>query len=451
MKTMAAVMLAAVAGSAQGYTWTHDGVEHNGKLGKTMNPTICDPNVKQYAGHYEIDQGKKSYFYWAFAARNNASGADTPTILWMTGGPGCSSELALLYENGPCHANAAGTGTVNNPFSWNTDANIVYIDQPAGVGFSTGDETDKDEAGVSADMYAFLQSFFKDHPSWNKNFYVFGESYGGHYAPATAHKIWAGGKAGEGIKIDLAGLAVGNGLTDPEIQYQYYAQQGFNWSKTIQGHSVFTQAQYDRMQGEIAGCVKAIHSCNEGGNAIVCDYAKFVCNLEFLSPYTETGLNPYDMTKKCAVPPLCYDFSNVDTYLNSKELQTALGVNTKWVSCNDGVNARFGADWMKNYQDQVPDLLANGVRVLIYAGDYDYVCNWLGNKAWTLALPWAGKAGFNAATDKSWMVAGKDAGKIRTHAGFSFLQVHAAGHMVPHDQPQAALQMVHSFIFNKPF
>eukprot|EP00754_Rhynchopus_humris_P035352 Rhum_TRINITY_DN16872_c0_g1::Rhum_TRINITY_DN16872_c0_g1_i1::g.164734::m.164734 len=450
MKAAAAVaVMATLAGSAQGFQWTYKGEEHTGKLTKTMNPTICDPNVKQYAGRYEIDQGTKSYFYWAFEARNKSK--DTPTILWMTGGPGCSSELALLFENGPCHANEAGTGTVNNPYSWNSNANLVYIDQPAGVGFSEGKMNDKDEAMVAADMYAFLQALFKDHPDWNTEFYVFGESYGGHYAPATAHKVWQGGQAGEGIKINLAGLGVGNGLTDPEVQYKYYGQQGFNWSTTVQGHPVFTLQQYEQMQSEIPACIAAIKSCNNGGGDQVCINAQSLCNADFLSPYTATGLNPYDITKKCAVPPLCYNFTNIDTYLNSAELQQAIGVNKKWESCNYQVNADFAADWMHNFQDQVPDLLTHGVRVLIYAGDYDYVCNWIGNKAWTMDLAWPGKAGFNAATDNAWTVAGKTAGRIRSHAGFNFLQVHAAGHMVPADQPEAALQMVNSFVFNKPF
>lgn len=64
-----------------------------------------------------------------------------------------------------------------NPFSWNTKANLLYIDQPAGVGFSTGKENDSDEADVAADMYAFLQGFFKAHPELQDNpFFVVGES-----------------------------------------------------------------------------------------------------------------------------------------------------------------------------------------------------------------------------------------------------------------------------------
>ena len=92
------------------------------------------------------------------------------------------------------------------------------------------------------------------------------------------------------------------------------------------------------------------------------------------------------------------------------------------------------------------DVLAKGVRVLIYAGDVDFICNWLGNKAWTLALDFPGHAAFNAEGDhNSTTVSGTTA---RSSGNFTFLQVHAAGHMVPLDQPQVAQEMVNNFLTN---
>merc|ERR1712087_500446 len=90
-----------------------------------------------------------------------------------------------------------------------------------------------------------------------------------------------------------------------------------------------------------------------------------------------------------------------------------------------------------------------GIEVLIYAGDEDYICNWLGNKAWTKALDWEKKDDFNSAADKEWQVAGKTVAKHRTAGGFHFMQVFYAGHMVPMDQPQVALEMVKAFTSGK--
>ena len=119
--------------------------------------------------------------------------------------------------------------------------------------------------------------------------------------------------------------------------------------------------------------------------------------------------------------------------------QSQLGVNKKWGSCNRIVNMAFQHDWMKNYQNKLPDLLGAGLQVLIYAGDVDYICNWLGNKKWSLAMDWAHKSDFNSAEDKDYQVEGQKAGRLRSAKGFHFMQVFQAGHMVPMDQPKVAL------------
>ena len=64
-----------------------------------------------------------------------------PVVLWLTGGPGCSSEVALLYENGPFRLNEQKQ-IERNPYSWNNFANLLYVDQPIGTGFSKGGEHD---------------------------------------------------------------------------------------------------------------------------------------------------------------------------------------------------------------------------------------------------------------------------------------------------------------------
>lgn len=187
-----------------------------------VGDALCDPNVKQHTGYFKLRTGgllSKNYFYWFFESRNEPS--SDPVVLWLTGGPGCSSEVALFGENGPCTTD--GENTTLNPYSWNSKANLLYVDQPTGTGFSYGLGLDHNESQVSADMYDFLQQFFQDHAEYQDNaFFAFGESYAGHYIPAVTHKIWQNNQnlpAGA-VKINLQGTSVGNGLTDPEIQYK---------------------------------------------------------------------------------------------------------------------------------------------------------------------------------------------------------------------------------------
>lgn len=263
---------------------------------------LCDANVKQLSGYFKLDTGvNKNYFFWFFESRSQPS--TDPVIIWLTGGPGCSSQLALLSENGPCTPTADGLDTVNNPYSWNTNANIMWIDQPSGVGYSYGDKVDMDhnETMVADDLYAFLQEFFTAHSEYLPNeFFVFGESYGGHYVPAVSNRIFKGNMNKEGLHINLQGLGVGNGLTDPVVQYQYYPEMAMNNSYGIK---CVTEEQYVNMVDHVPSCVRLAKACQL--NVEVCDQADTYCNLFETTPFYNSGLNPYDIRVPCGDNDLC--------------------------------------------------------------------------------------------------------------------------------------------------
>jgi len=417
-----------------------------------VHPTVCDNSTLQTAGYIKAAKGPgaPNYFFWLVESKSEPS--TDPLLMWLSGGPGCSSQLALLAENGPCTVNADGKGTTLNPYSWNAKANVMWVDQPAGVGFSSGLGT-HNEAGVASNMYTFLQGFYTDFPQYQKTpFYIFGESYAGHYVPAIGHKIWEENKAGTGLNIPMAGISVGNGLTHPEEQYKWYAEMGGDGGQSQGGHapSVFNQATVTAMNAAMPTCVKAIHRCNdpEHLNATACLMASEECNLITQIPYRLTGKNPYDMRIKCEHGNLCYDFSMIETWLNTAAVQADLGVKGKWGSCNMAVNLLFqtAGDWMHNFHTKIPDMLHDGIQVLIYAGDVDFICNWLGNKAWVKLLEWDKKDEFNSAEDAEWQIEGETVAKLRTADNFHFMQVFEAGHMVPMDKPAESLAMVNAFI-----
>jgi cathepsin A (carboxypeptidase C) len=248
------------------------------------------------------------------------------------------------------------------------------------------------------------------------------------------------------IQLNLAGLGIGNGLTDPEEQYKWYPEMVFNNSHGIK---VVDEQTYNTMVAAVPSCTKLIAQCNAGDSFVdefACQSAFLVCNVALTSPYQMTGLNPYDIRKQCDVKPLCYDFTHVSAWLNSPATKKALGVDEKhshsWETCNFGINGKFRTDWMKDFSGYVADLLNAGIPSLVYAGDVDFICNYLGNKAWTLGLEWNGKEAFNANMEHSW----KDFGLARTAEGLTFLQVYDAGHMVPADQPAVALEMLGNFV-----
>ncbi|KAJ0726389.1 putative carboxypeptidase C [Helianthus annuus] len=393
-------------------------------------------DLGHHAGYYQIQHSNDAQmFYFFFESRNNKN---DPVVIWLTGGPGCSSELALFYENGPFKFGENLT-LVWNEYGWDRASHLLYVDQPTGTGFSySSDKSDirHDEQGVSDDLYDFLQAFFAEHPELVDNdFYITGESYAGHYIPAFAARVHQGNKAKEGIHINLKGFAIGNGLTDPAIQYKAYTDYALDMG-------LIKESQYKRINLIVPVCEAAIKLCGTDGT-VSCMAAYLVCNAIFSSIISITGkINYYDIRKEC-IGSLCYDFSDMETFLNKKSVREALGVgDIEFVSCSTSVYQALLMDWMRNLEVGIPGLLEDGIKLLVYAGEYDLICNWLGNSRWVHSMEWKGKEPFNASSEIPFEVDGREAGLLKNYGPLSFLKVHDAGHMVPMDQPKAALEML---------
>ncbi|KAK8496176.1 hypothetical protein V6N11_056995 [Hibiscus sabdariffa] len=395
-----------------------------------------------YAGYYKLPHTFAArMFYFFFESRNSKK---DPVVIWLTGGPGCSSELALFYENGPFHF-SNNLSLVWNDYGWDKASNILFIDQPTGTGFSyTTDRADirHNETGISNDLYDFMQEFFKQHPAYVENdFYITGESYAGHYIPAFAVRLHQGNKAKQGIHINLKGFAIGNGQTNPEIQYPEYPEYALNTS-------IITHSDYVVIKQLVPPCLQLSRSCEtEGGSA--CGEAYAACNNILSQIRFKIGrLNSYDIRMKC--DGLCYDFSAVETFLRLESVRDALGIGDLcFVSCSEEVYNAMIRDWMRNYAVGIPGLLEDGIKVLVYAGEYDLVCNWIGNSKWVHAMTWSGQKEFGAAPTVPFVVDGVEAGQLKSHGPLSFLKVHNAGHLVPMDQPKASLQMLQNWMQGK--
>ncbi|XP_058734965.1 serine carboxypeptidase-like [Vicia villosa] len=395
-------------------------------------------DLGHHAGYYSLPRSKSArMFYFFFESRSGAK--DAPVVIWLTGGPGCAGELALFYENGPFKINNDLSLSWND-YGWDKGSNIIFVDQPIGTGFSySSDENDipTDETGVSNDLYAFLQAFFKEHPELVKNdFYITGESYAGHYIPALASRVQKGNKNKEGIAINFKGIAIGNGLTNPRIQYQAYTQFAVD-NKLITKED---QAEIDQL---VPSCVDATKTCESEGGGDSCITALDQCQQIFSSILSIAGnINYYDIRKQCE-GELCYDFSNLETLFNKKTVRDALGVgDIEFVSCSNAVHSALNQDSMLNYDVDIPALLEDGIKVLIYVGEFDLICNWLGNSNWVHAMEWSGQKQFAASKTAQFLVDGTQAGLLNSYGPLSFLKVNDAGHLVPMDQPKAALQML---------
>ncbi|KAF8599601.1 serine carboxypeptidase [Ceratobasidium sp. AG-I] len=423
---------------------------------------FCDPTVKMYSGYLDVDYGAKHLFFYFFESRNDP---DTdPVLMWINGGPGCSSSLGLFMELGPCSIHGApkvgSNGTEWNQYSWNNKANLFFLDQVVGVGFSYADygETVGTTEEAAKNVQAFVTIFFETFSKFRgREFHMSGESYGGRYLPVFASEIVDQNKraeAGGFVPINLKSVLIGNGLTDFKTTYEsYYDIQCKNLSVApVQGISTCVG-----MKQALPRCLNMYtKECIDRMDPIGCSMATQFCDTMLSVPYFQAQRNPYDMTQPCTTEELssslCYPLTkHINEFLDLPKTRKALGVHPSvgnYTGCSEEVGQRFvnNLDLYHSNQYYIAGLLERGIKVLIYVGTYDFVCNWVGNQRWTLDLDWTGGAAYNAQKDREWSVDGESVGITRSANGLTFATINAAGHMVPYDKPKEALAMLHRWL-----
>jgi len=441
------------------------------------NDGWCDSDkVKSWSGY--LDSEDSHFFFYYFESRSKP--AEDPVLLWINGGPGCSSSMGLMMELGPCQIKEEGplNGTAStyiNPHSWNNNANLLFLDQPVGVGFSYSDHhkhvgsTEK----AAKDVQAFVTLFFETFSDLKgRPFHFAGESYGGRYIPLFAASIIdhnAKAIAGGMTPINFKGVLIGNGLTDEITTIPtYYTQACTNISGSPTGPvlDIHTCAQ---MQSFIPRCEAWLkEACTDSHDVISCRAAQDFCSEKFMGPYSAALWNPYNVAQACPTlhEDLCYSATTrIVNHLNDEKIRERLGVKDDappFISCSSDVSRRFN-----KHNDEIPAistylyvtaLVERGVDVLIYNGKYDWICNWESNRIWLNNLIWSGSEEYLEKEMKPWRVSvnGTDvkAGdtKSATSLGggkITFATVEKAGHMVPYDQPEVALEMVNKFLSGK--
>lgn len=127
---------------------------------------------------------------------------------------------------------------------------------------------------------------------------------------------------------------------------------------------------------------------------------------------------------------------HISAYLSDPHTHRILGVDrsitANFTSCSGTVSNAFNAalDEYHPTQDYVSLLLDRGVRALIYAGTYDWICNWIGNERWTRSLEWSDGDAFGKEELRDWTIGGERVGRVRAKGGLTFATVEGAGHMV---------------------
>jgi cathepsin A (carboxypeptidase C) len=226
-------------------------------------------DVKQYSGYLDNEEDDKHLFYWFFESRNDPK--NDPVVLWLNGGPGCSSLTGLFMELGPSFINEKREVKFN-PYSWNANASVIFLDQPVNVGYSYSGSSVSNTIAAGKDVYALLTLFFKQFPEYaNQTFHISGESYAGHYIPVFASEILSH----KNRNINLQSVLIGNGLTDGYTQYEYYRPMACGdggWP------AVLDESQCQSMDNSLPRCQSLIESCYNSESVWSCVPASIYCN-----------------------------------------------------------------------------------------------------------------------------------------------------------------------------
>ncbi|KAK0627042.1 Alpha/Beta hydrolase protein [Immersiella caudata] len=415
---------------------------------------ICEttPYTKSYSGYITLPSSPDTkIFFWLFESRH-LNPRTAPLTVWLNGGPGAASMTqAVNGHNGPCVVQSSGNSTAVNPWSWNKASNVLYIDQPAGTGFSHGDNL-ADTTARSANQVAEAVRVWRNH--WKFSEYkresinIWSQSYGGHFAPAIAVLLK------NHMRINSVGVI--NGIFDILVQAPSYPTFAVNntYIKTVPDEAAAAALQAMTMPG---GCADQAAACrqlqqaydpqNTGANSTVnadCFGAFQFCwgNVYYVYEAV-SGRSPFDI-KQLLPDPIPSPLG--DEFLSKPWVRQALGAQVPYADANDTINTAFllNGDFLRSYTPELSTLLNASVKVALVYGDRDYRANWFGGEALSLALNFPGKAAFSAKPYANIITGGyvpAVKGKVRQYGALSFSVVHEAGHEVPYYQGEAALRI----------
>ncbi|KAJ4973142.1 hypothetical protein NE237_006316 [Protea cynaroides] len=425
----------------------------------TMLPGQPQVSFQQFSGYVTVDDKKQRALFYYFAEAE-IDPASKPLVLWLNGGPGCSSlGVGAFSENGPFRP--SGEILVRNEYSWNREANMLFLETPIGVGFSYSTDTSSYEAVndmvTGIDNLVFLRRWFVKFPEYRqRDLFIAGESYAGHYVPQLAELMIQFNKKEK--LFNLKGIALGNPVL--EFATDFNSRAEFFWSHGLISDStyrIFTSAcNYSRYVSEYyRGSISPI--CSRVMSQVGRETSKFVdkydvtldvCMSSMLSQ--SKILSPQQVTEHQVTETIdvCVEDETIN-YLNRRDVQKALharlvGVK-RWAVCSNILDY----DMLNLEIPTIPilgSLIKAGIPVLVYSGDQDSVIPLTGSR--TLVHGLAEELGLNTTVPYRVWFEGKQVGGWTQVYGnvLSFATIRGASHEAPFSQPERSLVLFKAFL-----
>ncbi|KAL3651665.1 hypothetical protein CASFOL_004667 [Castilleja foliolosa] len=402
----------------------------------------------QYGGYVTVDQKVGRALYYYFAEAQNYAQASLPLVLWLNGGPGCSSLYGAMQELGPFRVKSDGKTLFLNEYAWNKAANVLFLESPVGVGFSYSETTTNNTSGgdkrTAKDNYIFLVNWLERFPEYkNRDFYIAGESYAGHYVPQLAHIILINqNKINNKLTLKFKGIIIGNAVlnddTDDIGQLNYLASHALISDDLLNqfmedcliSSSTFNSDKCDKDYDELD---------KEFGNIDVYNIYAPIClsNVTDTKPKITSIFNPDPCSEKY-----------LRVYMNRLDVQKALhaindteNIPYEWAICSD-VLLNTWTDSPETVLNLLKEFLNHGLRLWVFSGDVDSVVPVTSTQLSIKAM----KLGIHSQW-RPWYLKNEVGGYIQEYEdNFTFVTVRDAGHQVPTYQPKRALALIQHFL-----
>ncbi|XP_021718601.1 serine carboxypeptidase-like 17 [Chenopodium quinoa] len=416
-------------------------------------------------GYIGMDKGEVQLFYYFFESENNPK--QDPVILWLTGGPLCSAMSAILYEIGPIQLEEVDNiETIPKLFlrqyAWTKTASILFVDFPAGAGFSYAETSRANYSGdfkASHNINQFLRKWLLNHPQFLSNpLYLGGDSYIGFTLPLYFIDMVYDNERGSQPFLNLKGYILGNPATDRFIDSNY--QVPF-----AHGMGLISDEQYESLQRTYKGQYQLVNARNQECRNNIKNFEwgllgiqitmtlESYCDIDSLRIHGISGSKRRKMIDR--VNSLLHlkqlgaytcrkeGYLVAKHWMNQKSVQKALHVRKEtignWIRCNYKFNYSYEVPSSVPYHVKIS---AKGFRSLIYSGDHDMIVPFLGTQAWIRSL------NYSIIDDwRKWLVDSQIAGFTRTYANrMTFATVKGAGHTAPEYKPKQCAFMFKRWI-----
>ncbi|XP_057691420.1 probable serine carboxypeptidase CPVL [Corythoichthys intestinalis] len=397
-------------------------------------------NVKGYAGYLTVNKKYNSnLFFWFFPAFMPS--VDSPVLLWLQGGPGGSSMFGLFVEHGPYVVYKNLTVKLRD-YAWTTKYSVLYIDNPVGTGFSFTDDDRgyaQNQDDVGRDLYSALIQFFQLFPEYQSNdFYATGESYAGKYVPAISYYIHKNNPTAK-IKINFKGMAIGDGLCDPEMMLGGYGEFMYQTGMIDE-----IQKQYVNKQSDLGvqliqqqKWLEAFEVFDSLLNGDLVPYPSFYQNA--------TGCTNYYNYLSCQEPK---DQEYFSMFVTLPEVRRAIHVGNLEFHSGWQVEKHLMQDVMKSIKPWLGVLMDN-YKVLLYSGQLDVIVAAPLTERFLPTVNWTGAAEYKTAPRFPWKLQPEDtevAGYVRQVGEFYQVIIRGGGHILPYDQPARSYDMIDRFL-----